>query len=522
MNPWICDGIPKDGKQYPNCSGKHEPYENFGTDCVVCGLPKEAVLAPTRITINRSSFPVVPVVVGCLLLLLAGGTAFFAYRFLLGNGGEPSQTNGQENVTNDSGDSIALGSKNSQFISQGEKILLDRTPEKDAGASQFESENWDGAIADYQSAVDANSNDPESRIYLNNAQAREAGNVLTVAVAVPITDSPNSAKEVLRGVAQAQEEFNQLSPGNPLEVAIVNYGNDLQSASIAEDIAKADILAVLGYGVDAASNQALKLYEREAVPVLSPLSTKASQSTLTIVPFNQKSNELLDSYVEAAGKTLSQYASKKNASPSAVVFYNSDSTYSVRLKQSFTNALSAVKGKVVKEVDVAAAGFDAETEIANATKGGANTAFLALSKNKVDRAVSIAEANQGNASLVLLGSDELYNPDILVGGGDAIANLVLSVPWSFQAGNPFADTAQKSWKGRVSWRTATAYDAMKTLAETVSKNPTRSGVSQKLTQGVTITGSATNFEIFQSVPLVIAVRGNSGPPGSQYQFDPLP
>jgi phosphate transport system substrate-binding protein len=45
MASWMCDGIPKDGKPHPeqHTSGKHETYENFGNDCMICGLSKEAV-----------------------------------------------------------------------------------------------------------------------------------------------------------------------------------------------------------------------------------------------------------------------------------------------------------------------------------------------------------------------------------------------------------------------------------------------------------------------------------------------
>ena len=45
MASWKCDGVPKDGKQYSNQNppGKHEPYENYGSDCVICGLPREAI-----------------------------------------------------------------------------------------------------------------------------------------------------------------------------------------------------------------------------------------------------------------------------------------------------------------------------------------------------------------------------------------------------------------------------------------------------------------------------------------------
>lgn len=40
---WTCDGIPKDGQEYPDSLGEHEPHENFGPDCEICGLPKEAL-----------------------------------------------------------------------------------------------------------------------------------------------------------------------------------------------------------------------------------------------------------------------------------------------------------------------------------------------------------------------------------------------------------------------------------------------------------------------------------------------
>ena len=42
---WICKGVASDGQQHSNQNplGKHEAYENFGDDCVICGLKKEQV-----------------------------------------------------------------------------------------------------------------------------------------------------------------------------------------------------------------------------------------------------------------------------------------------------------------------------------------------------------------------------------------------------------------------------------------------------------------------------------------------
>ena len=532
MNSWICDGIPKDGKQYPNCSGEHEPYENFGPDCALCGLPKEAMKPGkhgkpgSSTTISQPSrMPVAPLIVAIAALIALGVGSFGLYQLISSQRRQGGPRENSPEMAAHSDKFVSETATNSQFFSQGEKILLGQTAEKQAGAKEFANRNWEGAIAAYQQAVSTDPNDPESKIYENNALARKAGNPLTIAAAVPLTTDAGATKEILRGIAQAQTELNQspLAGGKLLEVVIVNYGSDLQAAAIAQDLVNAgSVLGVLGYGVNPASNQALRVYEQAGLATLSPLTTRVSQGTLQAIPTTEKVNELLGNYLQAAAKTLAQYASQRHPAPPAVIFFNSDSPYSLQLKQQLVNALPAVRGKVLKVIDISAGGFAAATEVASAKQLGAKVAFLALSKNKVEEAIAIAIANRdAGSSLLLLGGDELYNPDLLIRGGEAINGLVLAVPWSFQPGDPFAQQAVQNWKGRISWRTATAYDAAKALGDVARQNPSRSGVAQQLSQGVRLTGSATNFQTFKEVPLVQAVRGNSGPPGSQFQFDPV-
>ncbi len=66
MAAWTCDGVPRDGKQYPqqNPPDKHEPYVNYGADCVICGLPKEAIVGGSTAPLK----PIAAVVAGLLLL----------------------------------------------------------------------------------------------------------------------------------------------------------------------------------------------------------------------------------------------------------------------------------------------------------------------------------------------------------------------------------------------------------------------------------------------------------------------
>ncbi|ACK73522.1 Extracellular ligand-binding receptor [Gloeothece citriformis PCC 7424] len=544
---WICDGVPKDGKDYPQAiPGGHTPYENHGPDCNICGLPQEAmsggkgggfgggggktqttvVSAPTTIARKKQSQWLIPAIgVASVLILVGGGFGLYKVLFSQSENNEPDPVPTITVTPGTAGGLISSNAQNGQYISQGEKILLDATPDKQDGATAFGGQDWDGAISAYQQAANSDPNDPEAKIYLNNAQAQKSGNPLTIAVVVPIKSDPNSAKEVLRGVAKAQEEYNQNPQGSLLQVVIADDPGGLDSKAIAEDLVNAsEVVGVIGHGIDPFSEQAIKEYETAELAILSPRTTSVtdgSQPTLKTIGMDQKTDELLGSYLQGVGKTLTEYAANTNPSPKSVIIYNSESPYSQRLKDEIVNALPQVQGQMLKEFDVKSA-IDPTTVISEATGGGAKVAFIALNKGKVDDAIALAQANaDAGFPLLLLGGDELYSPEILSGGGDAVKGIVLAVPWTFQPNDPFARDAIKSWKGRVSWRTATAYDATQVLAQAASENSDRSGVSSALAQGVPLNSANTNFSIFDEVPLVEAKLGTGGPPGSSYVFSPV-
>lgn len=553
-NTWICDGEPKNGQQYPNCSGPHPPYENYGIDCVICGLPKEAMniqrqkTQKTVISGSKPSLPIPALIAIGFVLALAAGFGLYKVHEAQQKGNEPIASNGgvtpsttptvspsPSGVTS-TGDTQALISTtatNTQLISQGEKILLTTTnPQKNQGAAAFTQKNWDGAIAQYQQANAANPNDPETKIYLNNAKAEKAGSPLTIAVSVPIASNADAAQEVLRGVALAQDQFNQSppSPGRLLQVAIVNE-QEGKTAALAQDLIKSpNVLGVLAQGIDNDSRASIALYQQAGLVVISPISTNITPSLsrplLKTVPLTQNAQELAGTYLQQSTTTLAQYASKKT--PAAVaIFYNSSSSDSQQMKDKFVTALKSVKGKVIKEVDINSPSFNAAADMKSASQAGAKIAFLALSKNNIAQAVAIAKANasieaQRLTPLQLIGGSELYSPTLLIQGGDAIKGLVLAVPWSWQPNDPFAAQSASIWKGRVSWRTATAHDATTALASAISQQPSRSGVAQLFDQGIPLPpGTATNFNIFNQVPLVQAVKGSNGPSGSNYEFDPI-
>jgi phosphate transport system substrate-binding protein len=75
MSSWICKGIAKDGQMHSNQNppGPHEPYENFGSDCVMCHLTREQVES------SKKSRPVL-FAAAATGLLAAGG--FGIYKIL--------------------------------------------------------------------------------------------------------------------------------------------------------------------------------------------------------------------------------------------------------------------------------------------------------------------------------------------------------------------------------------------------------------------------------------------------------
>ncbi|WP_199245308.1 ABC transporter substrate-binding protein [[Phormidium] sp. ETS-05] len=532
---WICDGVPKDGNSY-NSAGPHPPHENSGPDCEMCGLPREAMsvgktVAKTVVSGGGSKVSAGVVVAAVALLLIVGSVGWFLFRPK-----SPPEPESETGVVTNGGavtaaDPIALVSDtavNGSLISQGEKILLSGGGNfqlKTEAATAFAAKDWNGAIQKYQQATGQDANDPEAKIYLNNARAKQAGNVMAIAVVVPITPSPNEAREVLRGVAQYQDEFNRNNPPQFMEVVVVDEKEALLADSLAQDLigSSLNVLAVLGHGVDSNSRQALGNYEKNKIAALSPLNTAITKndtggSTVRTIPASQATT-LLNSYLQKVGSTLANYAVKNNTAAVAV-FYNSDSPYSEQMKNEFVSALSAGGGQAVQLVDIMAPDFDAATAINNVQQAGAKAAFLALSKNKVDAAVAIAKAN--NNQMALLAGDELYNPTLLVQGGEAVAGMVLAVPWRWRPDDPFARDAANMWQGRVSWRTATTYDATRALAIALTDHPgDRAAISAALNQGITVNNTATEFDLFQDIPLVKAVEGKSGPSGSRYQFDPM-
>lgn len=80
MSSWICDGVPKDGKEYSGLGGAHEPIENYSLDCE-CGLPKGSHIPPPP------GLPIKPILgaVTVAIILVGGASAVYFSGLLDGD-----------------------------------------------------------------------------------------------------------------------------------------------------------------------------------------------------------------------------------------------------------------------------------------------------------------------------------------------------------------------------------------------------------------------------------------------------
>jgi ABC-type branched-subunit amino acid transport system substrate-binding protein len=357
---------------------------------------------------------------------------------------------------------------------------------RDKGIQAFKQGDYQLAANLFQQAVKANQNDPEVLIYYNNALARQQGSPFTFAVVVPLDNNTttDTAKEILRGVAQAQNQFNQNKGlnGRLVEIVIANDSNKEKAKEVAQELIKdSSILGVVGHKSSDATKEALPEYAKAKLAVISPTSTSIFLNNPVF--FRTVYSD------ESAGKKLAEYAYKGLKLKKAVIFANPNSPYSNSIREIFTNQFEKLGGEVVHKplIDLTAATFDPEKEVAKSDK--AEAALLLPDTQSVEIAFKIAKEitkrnetlktqNPPRPELKMLGGDTLYQGATLISDRKNVEGLIIAVPWFRETPQAqlFAKKADKQWGGGISWRTATSFDATWMLIKALSNNPSRSTV----------------------------------------------
>jgi branched-chain amino acid transport system substrate-binding protein len=376
----------------------------------------------------------------------------------------------------------------SKLISSGEKLLItaDTNADKEAGIAAFAAGDFQEAIVKFKSSLATNRNDPETWIYLNNATAKNSGNFIKIASSIPIGGNLNVAKEILRGVAQAQDEINQNGgvAGKLLVVEIANDNNDVTIAKqIASEFVKdTSILAVVGHNSSDVTQATAPTYQQGKLVVISPTSVASNLSGIGNYVFRTTPS------ARVIASTLARYAVESAHKKKIAICADSQAQASRSFQEEFILETFARGGKISKVVcDFSNPSFDPNTIPAQVISDGADALLLAPSIDKVRGAIDVARASQGK--LTLFGSQAIYVFESLQEGQGDVNGIVLSVVWHPDAfpNNRFSTNSQKMWGGGGSWRTATAYDATEAILAGLKTGQTRQQLQKTL--------SDSNFSI---------------------------
>lgn len=365
-------------------------------------------------------------------------------------------------------------------MSLGNRLLVvsQITTEKQAGVAAFAKGDYKAAIEHFQASLKNKPNDPETAIYLSNARASDK-NPIKIAVSLPISSNPNVAQEILRGVAQAQDEINA-NGGIRGQGLQVEMADDANSPDIAKQVAESlandpQILAVIGHNASNASVAAAPTYQEKKLVMVTPTSFANNLSGFGSYIFRTVPA------IKSMAAPLAEYMAKTANKNSVAICYDSQAPDNVSFKDEFVASFTAAGGKVVPAVcDFSTPSFDSNASIADAVSKGAQALMVAPHIDRIDRAIDLARTNQGK--LALYGSTTLYTFQTIKDGQKDIEGLILPVPWHPQTNpnNPFSKNAAQRWGGKVNWRTATSFDATKAAIAGLLQSTTRDGLQQAM------------------------------------------
>ncbi len=408
-------------------------------------------------------------------------------------------------------------------MSWGEKLLItaDVTAEKQSGITAFAQQDYATATGGFESALSQRRNDPETLIYLNNARIGQQ-RAIKIAVSVPIGSNLNVAQEILRGVAQAQDEINQTGGinGSGLQVKIINDENDPEIVKrvATELVNDSQILAVVGHNASEASLAAAPIYQNGQLVMITPTSATNQLSGLGSYIFRTLPT------TRFLAEPLAQYAVKTVRKSRVAVCSDSQAPDNITFKDEFTASLIAAGGKLITiECDLASPSFNPKVAIGQAISKGAEAVLLTPHIDRLERAMALAHSNQ--TKLALFGSPTLYTIQTLQSGQSDVNGITLPVVWhpQMQMAATFAAQAALRWGGKVNWRTATAYDATRAIAEGLKQGNTRSALQSVLrSPSFSATGAGDSVKFLASgdrlsTPALVQVQ----PTTTGYDFFPI-
>jgi branched-chain amino acid transport system substrate-binding protein len=359
---------------------------------------------------------------------------------------------------------------------------------KTAGLEAFSRGDFALAEKEFSKSLKQDPNDPETRIYLNNATIAPAPNKVRIVVSVPLTTSPYVAREILRGVAQRQTEFNQQITGQYAGLEVV-IGSDDNDKDIAVNLAShwvkdKTILAIVGHNAGNASIPASEIYEAAKLPMISPTTYVSLSPDSRTYTFQMQPNNF------PFAQLLAEYANETFAGNQIAGCVDSESQDNKEFEKNFRNTIS--KSSSVTYISNICA-IDQEGTASEKVKvlvdQKIKVIVIAPFVNRLEQSFAIAREAR-KAGLMILGTPSFYNQATL--NEPMMNGIIFPVAWmpylpstanskflrpsiKTSDNSQFYQQALTLWnipttgyEPSITWRTAMAYDVTGMLTTIVA------------------------------------------------------
>jgi branched-chain amino acid transport system substrate-binding protein len=360
------------------------------------------------------------------------------------------------------------------------------TDYKTAGINAFAKGEFDRAEQHFSASLRQEANDPETLIYLNNTKIKDTQNKIRIVVSIPFKTSPYVAREILRGVAQQQNEYNQTIQGRQpfLEILIGSDDNDkIKAKNLASHwINDEKILAVIGHNAGNASIPASEIYETARLPMISPTTYVPLSADNRDYTFRMQPNTFPISQI------LFNYVSRKFARQTMAGCVDRESQDNKEFEKNLKDLAKNSSITYLENLCTIDNGSSAEDKIATLKKRGVSVIVIAPFVNELDRSLKIARAAR-DANIKILGTPSFYTQAIL--GELAMSEIVFPVSWMphqpesklsqllpvtirTQESRQYYQRALKLWNiptvryhPSITWRTAMSYDTTGLLTQII-------------------------------------------------------
>jgi ABC-type branched-subunit amino acid transport system substrate-binding protein len=380
------------------------------------------------------------------------------------------------------------------IMSSGEKprLFLGRTNvDLEEGTKNFQKGEYKEAKKRFEQAKYVDPSDPVPYIYSNNAEARLQSEQKEqppwkLAVVVGIDSFEDTASEMLRAVADSQDEFNRTGgkDGRLLEIVIANDGNQPEfSRKVAEELVNdQDILGIIGHQASESSKEAFPIYKKRNLAMVSPTSSSSELGS-------ELEGEVFFRAIQSTKESAKVYADylKNNLSLNTDklrIFYDKNRLYSNNLAKNFIeetffkeknsiNSSQSVK-KLCLFAKITCSDFsDSFINIKEVLKNAKKDEiiFLIPSVNLTSLALAFTRINNRyyrDKNIKILVAMSLYETAIITKKTDSSFEGLLFAKPRVNESSLYVKRAKKKWqRDNISWRATGSYDATQAFVQAI-------------------------------------------------------